>query len=51
MKERVIWVMTVLALLALLAWTAVMEPLLPDEDDCRARGKAADCWKDVQSRR
>ncbi len=48
--ERQCWVQTVLILvcLAVMAWWAVGEPLLPDENDCRARNKAADCWLDAR---
>ncbi len=34
-------------LLALMLLTAVHEPLLPDAEDCKARGKESDCWKEV----
>ncbi|MDD5302042.1 MAG: hypothetical protein PHS14_02950 [Elusimicrobia bacterium] len=33
------------ALLLVLLWVAAHEPVLPDADDCRARGQAEDCWK------
>jgi len=45
--ERVVWVVAVFVLLACLAWAAVLETLLPDADDCRARGRAEDCWRDA----
>ncbi len=46
--KRPCWVMAVLVLicLAVMAWWAMGDPLLPDEDECRARGRAADCWRD-----
>lgn len=46
--SRPCWVQTVIMLvgLAVLAWWAFQDPLLPDEDDCRARGQAADCWRE-----
>ena len=31
----------------LLGWVAIKEPITPSEDDCAARGKAADCWREV----
>lgn len=46
-RERLVWTLGVMALLACLAWTMVTEPLLPDADDCHARGLAEDCWKRV----
>jgi len=35
----------VLAGLAAALFWATREPLLPDPDDCSARGKPFDCWK------
>lgn len=51
--ERIAWVLVVMLLLAMLAWAVVTEPLIPNEDDCLARGRKADCWKayDAQGRR
>lgn len=37
--------------LAFTAWMALQDPLLPDEDDCAARGRAADCWKELSGGR
>jgi len=32
--------------LAVLSWWAFQEPLIPDEDDCRAQMRASDCWRE-----
>ncbi len=45
-RERIVWTIAVIGLLACLAWAAILEPLLPDSDDCHARGRRGDCWKD-----
>ena len=36
--------------LAFMAWMALQDPLLHDEDDCAAMKRAADCWKDFDGR-
>lgn len=41
------WLTTLMAIVIIfsaLFWGA-QDPVLPDEDDCAARGKPADCWK------
>lgn len=42
-------VLILLTALALLLRAALLEPVLPDADDCRARGQAEDCWKNWQT--
>lgn len=32
--------------LAFLAWWAFQDPMLADAEDCKAQGRAADCWKE-----
>lgn len=41
-------VLLILAGLAVMAWMAINEPIIPDAADCAARGQAADCWKDAR---
>jgi len=53
MRERAERLFTVAAfavLFILLFLQAMREKITPDEDDCRARGRASDCWKDSNGR-
>ena len=43
--SEVVFVLLVILLLGVLSWQAYHEPILPDEDDCRAWGRPADCWR------
>lgn len=49
MREKAELLFTALAFALLFGlmfvWT-LQEPMLPNEDDCLARGQAADCWKE-----
>ena len=49
---RPCWVQTVIIIagLLILAIYALRAPLIPDPDDCAARGRAADCWRDAPAR-
>lgn len=46
--DRPCWVQSVLILvcLAVMFLWALREPVTPDKDDCAARGRPADCWRD-----
>lgn len=37
-------------ILILLVIMAVLEPIIPTEEDCRARGMAPDCWRFYETR-
>ena len=43
--SEVIFVLLVILLLGVLSWQAYYEPVLSDQDDCRARGQSEDCWR------
>lgn len=41
-------VVAILAFLGVAALLTCLEPLLPDEMDCKGRGKASDCWREAE---